>query len=127
MLHKLALETRPFDEDNLKVFRFCAKHMNTLVKNNLGRTCLETALCQDSNNIEHYVREFGHRTHKMEWIVIKVLTTKFKPRKANLARIIRYYSYGSMVSPFYLRKMEEWGNTNSIKVLKKFHNKEFST
>ena len=56
----------------------------------------------------------------MQWIVIKVLIEKYKLKKFNLARIMKYYGMESMVSDYYLKVLEEWKwNNEAYKVYKK--------
>ena len=113
ILHTMAKLNNEFEKDEAEVFMWCAKNTNTLVKNIYGRTCLETALCQDGPNVELYIQAFGHKTHKMEWIVIKALTSIPRFRKSHLKAILSYYSYGSMVSSYYLKVLESWISKNT--------------
>ena len=53
----------------------------------------------------------------MRWVVIKVLVDKYKLKKYNLARVMQYYGMDSMVSEYYLKRLEEW-NKRSYKVYK---------
>mmetsp|Transcript_25939 Transcript_25939/g.29946 ORF Transcript_25939/g.29946 Transcript_25939/m.29946 type:complete len:95 (+) Transcript_25939:343-627(+) len=94
------------------------------MRSKVGRTCVETALCQNSPNIKHFVQAFVHKrsclkvSHEMlavEWAVVQILR-RYKMKDTQIQRVIWYLvDTQDVVRKAYQPLLQDWLSQNPLK------------
>ena len=106
-MERLALLERPFNETEKELATCLIKGWKTFPRNSLNRTYLESALAQRSPNKDFLISVHFEANKRIEWLIVTVLREK-GVRTSNLNRILKYYRFNGVVSPYYLKKVKEW-------------------
>ena len=106
------MSEKEFTDEEKEIFRILVSNTHQIVRNKINRTFLETAISQNSTNLDFILQNSKMANRKNLWAITKALKdTKIK--KQHLGLVFEYYGYQSLVGPSYQSKLDKYLKSKS--------------
>uniref|UniRef100_A0A7S3J4K2 Uncharacterized protein n=1 Tax=Euplotes harpa TaxID=151035 RepID=A0A7S3J4K2_9SPIT len=107
ILHCLAKQQTVFSAKDTKLFDLVLSKTYVVVRNNINRSFVETAIAQKSPNLEYIVQKTFVANRKMMWLITTILKAKTSLRKENMVKILKYYGNESFIRKKYAEQLRQ--------------------
>ncbi|CAI2380267.1 unnamed protein product [Moneuplotes crassus] len=107
ILHSLSLCDEKFNQDQKKIFRIVLERTHEITRNNLQRSFVETAIAQNSPNLNYIISQRASINSERSWVIVKYIITNYNLKRSLLGKVLKHSSNQEWIRPKYLKMLEK--------------------